>query len=122
MCKRKHYSKERDLERTELLAREHNTDQQNGSPCLDHKPAINQIWRNAVITLRMVGVLYVALGLVCFSIGLFLRTISFYSLLGPICILGVVLISSEYYNMKNNGWLRRCEEIKQKCFTKKGEN
>ena len=121
MCKQKHSSRERDLERTALYAREHNTDQQNGSTFLDNKPAIKEMWRITVIILRIVGLLYVVLGLVCFSVGLFLRTISFYSLLGPICVLGVVLVSSEYYNMNNNGWLRRCEEIKQKCFTQKEE-
>lgn len=70
-----------------------------------------RLWNVIVAVLRTVGVLYVSIGLVCFAVGLFWRTKVFYALLGPITVFGIVFLSSEYYSMKNKGWLKRCEEI-----------
>lgn len=69
--------------------------------------------------LRITGVVYVCIGLVCFAVGLFWRTQSYFSLLGPIAVFSVVFVSSEYYNMKRKGWLTRleCERNTQTGFT-----
>ena len=58
--------------------------------------------------MRYVGMSYV--GLTMFAIGIFLRTRSHLALLAPVACLTIVVLASEYYNLKRRGHLRRCEE------------
>ena len=60
--------------------------------------------------MRYVGMSYVSLGLTVFAIGIFLRTRSYFALLAPVACLTIVVLASEYYNLKRRGHLKRCEE------------
>ena len=64
-----------------------------------------------VAAVQILGMVYVSIGLLCFAVGLFLRTQTYLALLGPIAVFGIVLVSSEYYNMKRKGCLARCEKV-----------
>lgn len=69
---------------------------------------------------RFVGICYVSVGLVCFAVGLFWRTKSFFALLGPTAVLAVVIVTTEYYKMKRKGQLQRCEEIQRGVILRLG--
>ena len=98
-------------ERRELLNSESNS----------HTSADRARWnsfpRIVVAAFRIIGIMYVSVGLICFAMGLFWRTRSFYALLGPIAVLAVVVTSMEYYAMKN-GRLQRCEEVQRRVTLK----
>ena len=85
-------------------------------------PATKRLWNVIVPIVRTFGVLYISIGLVCFAVGLFWRTMVFYALLGPITVFGIVFVSSEYYSMKRKGWLKRCEEIRGRVTRKKNSH
>lgn len=70
---------------------------------------------------RFVGICYVIIGLVCFAVGLFWRTQSFFALLGPTAVLAVVVVTTEYYKMKKKGRLQRCEEIQRRVLRKSNQ-
>ena len=60
--------------------------------------------------MRYVGMSYVSLRLTVFAIGIFLRTRSYLALLATVACLTIMVLASEYYNLKRRGNLRRCEE------------
>ena len=64
--------------------------------------------------MHYVGMSYVSLGLTVFAIGIFLRTRSYLALLAPVACLTIVVLASEYYNLKWRGHLRRCEEAERR--------
>ena len=64
--------------------------------------------------MRYVGMSYVSLGLTSFAIGIFLRTRSYLALLAPVACLTIVVLASEYYNLKRRGHLKRCEEAERR--------
>ena len=64
--------------------------------------------------MRYVGMSYVSLGLTTFAIGIFLRTRSYLALLAPVACLTIVVLASEYYNLKRRGHLKRCEEAERR--------
>ena len=57
---------------------------------------------------------YISLGLTVFAVGIYWRTRSYFALLAPLACLAVVVVTSEYYNLKRRGHLRRCEEAERK--------
>ena len=59
--------------------------------------------------MRCISMVYIVLGLIVFAMGLFWRTGSFVSLLGPLACFCVVLVASEYYHVKRSKVLEQCE-------------
>lgn len=55
-----------------------------------------------VTSIRCISIVYIVLGLITFAVGLFLRTGSYVSLLGPLACFCVVLLASEYYHAKQS--------------------
>ncbi len=51
---------------------------------------------------RFVSLSYITLGLIVFAVGFFLRTMSFFSLLGPLSCFCVVFCANEYYRLRRN--------------------
>ena len=68
-----------------------------------------------VTVIRCTSMGYIVLGLITFAMGLFWRTGSFVSLLGPLACFGVVLVASEYYHARRS---RRFEQCNRKWLTK----
>jgi len=57
---------------------------------------------------------YISLGLTVFAIAIYWRTGSYFALLAPLACLTLVVVASEYYNLKRRGHLRRCEEAERR--------
>ena len=70
-------------------------------------------WCVTVISCISMG--YIVLGLITFAMGLFWRTGSFVSLLGPLACFSVVLVASEYYHARRS---RKFEQCNRKWLTK----
>lgn len=81
------------------------------TPSHDHKVQISFL--KIISASRFFGMFYVSIGLVCFAVGLFWRTQSFFALLGPTAVLAVVTVTTEYYKMKKKGQLQSCEEMQR---------
>ena len=58
-----------------------------------------------ITMIRIVSMTYIVFGLVVFAMGIFWRTRSFLSLLGPLSCLCIILIASEYYHARRS---RQC--------------
>lgn len=61
-----------------------------------------------ITVVRFVSIAYIVLGLIVFAMGLFWRTRSFLSLLGPLSCLCIMLVASEYYHAKRTKQCERC--------------
>ena len=62
-----------------------------------------------VTSIRFMSMVYIVLGLITFAMGLFWRTGSYVSLLGPLACFFVVLVASEYYHAKQSKRFQQCE-------------
>ena len=65
-----------------------------------------------IILVRFISIAYIVLGLIVFAVGLFWRTRSFLSLLGPLACLCIVLVASEYYHARRTGQYEQCRRNK----------
>ena len=65
-----------------------------------------------ITTVRFVSIAYIVLGLIVFAVGLFWRTRSFLSLLGPLSCLCIVLVASEYYHARRTSQCEQCRRNK----------
>jgi hypothetical protein len=72
---------------------------------------------HCISLIRFISIAYIALGLMVFAMGLFWRTRSFLSLLGPLSCLCIVLVASEYYHARR---ARQCEQCGQNIFNHRG--
>ena len=70
--------------------------------------------RRVLMAVRVVFIAYLIAGLFFFAIALYLRTMTYVALLGPIGSLLVIVSATEYYNLKRKGHLRRIEEVERK--------
>lgn len=61
-----------------------------------------------VTSVRCISIVYIVLGLITFAMGLFWRTGSYVSLLGPLACFCVVLLASEYYHAKRSKMFEQC--------------
>ena len=55
-----------------------------------------------VTVVRGVSLSYIVTGLTTFAVGFFLRTMSFFAILGPLSCLCVVLCANEYYRLRRS--------------------
>ena len=62
-----------------------------------------------VTSIRCISLVYIVLGLITFAMGLFWRTGSYVSLLGPLACFCIVLVVSEYYHAKRSKRFEQCE-------------
>ena len=67
-----------------------------------------------IAVLRCCALTIITAALVVFAVGLYLRTRTYAALLGPVGCLLVVSVATEYYRLSEKGYLRRCEEAKQR--------
>ena len=65
-----------------------------------------------ITLVRLISISYIVLGLIVFAMGLFWRTRSFLSLLGPLACLCIVLVASEYYHARRTGQCEQCRRNK----------
>ncbi len=67
----------------------------------------NRTCRSCCVSItRFISLSYIVLGLFVFAVGFFLRTISFFSLLGPLSCFCVVFCANEYFRLRQS----------KKCF------
>ena len=101
-----------DDERAQLLNNappEVNTNKQCQS---GHRKKLCRYW--TAFILRHVGMGYVSIGLILFAVGFYWRTRTYLALLGPFACLLVVVLFSEYYNLKRKGHLKQCEDAERR--------
>ena len=76
-----------------------------------------------VTVTRCVFMTYISVFLVVFAMGLLWRTRSFFALGGPCACFLVVFTASEYYRLRHNGRLKKCDELMDRvCNRKRIEN